>query len=118
MDKSVVVVKAVRTTVGRRNGGWSAVHPARLLGAVQRAVLDGVDPAVVGQVIGGTVTEVGEQSFNVTRTAWLAEGLPQQVPATTVDAQCGSSQQAFASGGPDRRGHHRGGHRLWRGGDE
>ena len=95
MDKSVVVVKAVRTTVGRRNGGWSAVHPARLLGAAQRAVLDGVDPAVVGQVIGGTVTEVGEQSFNVTRTAWLAEGLPQQVPATTVDAQCGSSQQAF-----------------------
>ena len=95
MDKSVVVVKAVRTTVGRRNGGWSAVHPARLLGAVQRAVLDGADPAVVGQVLGGTVTEVGEQSFNVTRTAWLAEGLPQQVPATTVDAQCGSSQQAF-----------------------
>ena len=95
MDKSVVVVRAVRTTVGRRNGGWSAVHPARLLGAAQRAVLDGVDPAVVGQVIGGTVTEVGEQSFNVTRTAWLAEGLPQQVPATTVDAQCGSSQQAF-----------------------
>ncbi len=95
MDKSVVVVKAVRTTVGRRNGGWSAVHPARLLGAAQRAVLDGVDPAVVGQVIGGTVTEVGEQSFNVTRSAWLAEGLPQQVPATTVDAQCGSSQQAF-----------------------
>ncbi len=95
MDKPVVVVKAVRTTVGRRNGGWSAVHPARLLGAAQRAVLDGMDPAVVGQVIGGTVTEVGEQSFNVTRTAWLAEGLPQQVPATTVDAQCGSSQQAF-----------------------
>ena len=95
MDKSVVVVKAVRTTVGRRNGGWSAVHPARLLGAVQRAVLAEVDPAAVGQVISGTVTEVGEQSFNVTRTAWLAEGLPQQVPATTVDAQCGSSQQAF-----------------------
>ena len=69
MDKSAVVVGAVRTTVGRRNGGWSAVHPARLLGAAQRAVLDGVDPAVVGQVIGRTVTEVGEQSFNVTRTA-------------------------------------------------
>jgi len=95
MEKSVVVVNAVRTTVGRRNGGWSAVHPARLLGAVQRAVLDGVDPVMVGQVIGGTVTQVGEQSFNVTRTAWLAEGLPQEVPATTVDAQCGSSQQAF-----------------------
>jgi acetyl-CoA C-acetyltransferase len=97
MDKSVVVAGAVRTTVGRRNGGWSAVHPARLLGAAQRAVLDraGVDPATVGQVIGGTVTQVGEQSFNLARTAWLAEGLPQQVAASTVDAQCGSSQQAF-----------------------
>jgi len=96
----VVVVSAARTTVGRRNGAWSAVHPARLLGAAQRAVLDragpqGMDPAMVGQVIGGTVTEVGEQSFNLTRTAWLAEGLPHEVPATTVDAQCGSSQQAF-----------------------
>jgi acetyl-CoA C-acetyltransferase len=97
MDKSVVVAGAVRTTVGRRNGGWSAVHPARLLGAAQRAVLDrtGVDPALIGQVIGGTVTQVGEQSFNLARTAWLAEGLPQQVAASTVDAQCGSSQQAF-----------------------
>jgi acetyl-CoA C-acetyltransferase len=97
MDKSVVVAAAVRTTVGRRNGGWSAVHPARLLGAAQRAVLDrtGVDPALIGQVIGGTVTQAGEQSFNLTRTAWLAEGLPQQVAASTVDAQCGSSQQAF-----------------------
>ena len=97
MDKSVVVAGAVRTTVGRRDGGWAAVHPARLLGAAQRAVLDraGVDPALVGQVIGGTVTQVGEQSFNLARTAWLAEGLPQEVAATTVDAQCGSSQQAF-----------------------
>ncbi len=95
MDKSVVVAGAMRTTVGRRVGGWSAVHPARLLGTVQRAVLGDLDPALVGQVIGGTVTQAGEQSFNVTRTAWLAEGLPQQVPATTVDAQCGSSQQAF-----------------------
>jgi acetyl-CoA C-acetyltransferase len=97
MDKSVVVAGAVRTTVARRNGGWSAVHPARLLGAAQRAVLDrtGLDPALIGQVIGGTVTQAGEQSFNLARTAWLAEGLPQQVAASTVDAQCGSSQQAF-----------------------
>src|SRR5579875_3660180 len=95
MEKSVVVAGAMRTTVGRRNGGWSAVHPARLLGTVQRAVLGDLDPALVGQMIGGAVTQAGEQSFNVTRTAWLAEGLPQQVPATTVDAQCGSSQQAF-----------------------
>ncbi len=62
---------------------------------MQRAVLGNLDPALVGQVIGGTVTQAGEQSFNLARTAWLAEGLPEQVPATTVDAQCGSSQQAF-----------------------
>ena len=91
----MVVVAAMRTTVGRRDGGWSTVHPARLLGTVQRAVLGNLDPALVGQVIGGTVTQAGEQSFNLARTAWLAEGLPEQVPATTVDAQCGSSQQAF-----------------------
>ena len=73
------------------------MHPARLLGAVQRAVLDraGVEPGAVGQVIGGTVTQIGEQAYNVARTAWLAEVLPEQVPATTVDAQCGSSQQTL-----------------------
>jgi acetyl-CoA C-acetyltransferase len=97
MEKSVVVAAAVRTAVGRRNGAYAGVHPARLLGAAQRAVLDGtgVDPAAVGQVIGGTVTQVGEQAYDLARTAWLAEGLPMTVPATTVDAQCGSSQQAF-----------------------
>jgi len=100
MEKSVVAVAAVRTAIGRRDGGLSQVHPARLLGAVQRAALDraGVDPASVGQVIGGVVTQVGEQAFNLARTAWLAEGLPPQVPATTVDAQCGSSQQALTLG--------------------
>jgi acetyl-CoA C-acetyltransferase len=97
MEKSVVVAAAVRTAVGRRNGAYVGVHPARLLGAAQRAVLDGVgvDPAAVGQVIGGTVMQVGEQAYDLARTAWLAEGLPMTVPATTVDAQCGSSQQAF-----------------------
>jgi acetyl-CoA C-acetyltransferase len=97
MEKSVVVAAAVRTAVGRRNGAYAGVHPARLLGAAQRAVLDGtgVDPAAVGQVIGGTVTQVGEQAYDLARTAWLAEGLPMTVAATTVDAQCGSSQQAF-----------------------
>jgi acetyl-CoA C-acetyltransferase len=97
MEKSVVVAAAVRTAVGKRDGGYSGVHPARLLGAAQRAALAGagVDPAVVGQVIGGTVTQVGEQAYDLARTAWLAEGLPVEVPATTVDAQCGSSQQAF-----------------------
>jgi acetyl-CoA C-acetyltransferase len=93
---SVVIVDAVRTPVGRRGGGLSSVHPADLLSTVQGELLNrtGIDPAEVGQVVGGCVSQVGEQSFNVTRTAWLAAGLPLSVPATTVDAQCGSSQQA------------------------
>jgi acetyl-CoA C-acetyltransferase len=93
---SVVIVDAVRTPVGRRGGGLSSVHPADLLSTVQRELLSrtGIDPGEVGQVVGGCVSQVGEQSFNVTRTAWLAAGLPLSVPATTVDAQCGSSQQA------------------------
>jgi acetyl-CoA C-acetyltransferase len=92
-----VIVSAVRTPLGRRGKGLSQIHPATLLGAVQRAALEaaGVDPASVGQVIGGCVAQVGEQSFNLTRTAWLAEGLPESVAASTVDAQCGSSQQAL-----------------------
>ncbi|HEX4362187.1 MAG TPA: acetyl-CoA C-acyltransferase [Pseudonocardia sp.] len=96
MDQSVIV-SAVRTPLGRRGKGLSQIHPATLLGAVQRAALEvaGVDPASVGQVIGGCVAQVGEQSFNLTRTAWLAEGLPESVAASTVDAQCGSSQQAL-----------------------
>lgn len=95
-SSNVVIVEAVRTPIGRRNGGLSTVHPADLLGGVQRAVLEraGVDPAEVGQVVGGCVSQVGEQSFNVTRTAWLAAGLPLATAATTVDTQCGSSQQA------------------------
>jgi acetyl-CoA C-acetyltransferase len=93
----VVLAAAVRTAVGKRNGAYAGVHPARLLGAAQREVLAtaGVDPGAVGQVIGGTVTQVGEQAYDLVRTAWLADGLPLEVPATTVDAQCGSSQQAF-----------------------
>jgi acetyl-CoA C-acetyltransferase len=92
----VVIVDAVRTPVGRRNGSLAQVHANDLLGQVQRAVLErtGVDPAAVGQVVGGCVQQVGAQSANVTRNAWLAGGLPVQVPATTVNAQCGSSQQA------------------------
>jgi acetyl-CoA C-acetyltransferase len=92
----VVIVDAVRTPVGRRNGGLSTVHPAELLATVQRALVDrvGIDPALIGQVVGGCVSQVGEQSFNITRTAWLSAGLPMSVAATTVDTQCGSSQQA------------------------
>lgn len=97
MDEKVVVVSAVRTPLGRRGRGLSEVHPTRLLGHVQRAAVAeaGIDPSLVGQVVGGVVAQVGEQAFNAARTAWLAEGLPQEVPATTVDAQCGSSQQAL-----------------------
>jgi acetyl-CoA C-acetyltransferase len=95
-DSDVVIVSAVRSPLGRRNGGLSTVHPADLLGAVQRAAVQqaGIDPSAIGQVIGGCVTQTGEQTFDIARTAWLGAGLPVSVAATTVDAQCGSSQQA------------------------
>ena len=94
--RGVYIVEAVRTALGRRGGGLSTVHAADLLGAVQKAAVERakLDPSVVDQVVGGCVSQVGEQSFNVTRTAWLAAGLPLEVAATTVDSQCGSSQQA------------------------
>jgi acetyl-CoA C-acetyltransferase len=93
---SVMIVDAVRTPIGKRNGGLASMHAADLLGIVQSELIarTGIDPAEVGQVVGGCVSQVGEQSFNVTRTAWLAAGLPQSTAATTVDTQCGSSQQA------------------------
>jgi acetyl-CoA C-acetyltransferase len=92
----VVIVEAVRTPVGRRGGGLSTMHSADLLATVQKEVIDrsGVDPAEVGQIVAGCVSQVGMQSFNVARTAWLSAGLPLSVAATTVDSQCGSSQQA------------------------
>jgi acetyl-CoA C-acetyltransferase len=92
----VVIVEAVRSPIGRRGGGLSTLHPADLLAQVQRALIErsGIDPAIVDQVVGGCVTAVGEQSFNIARTAWLTAGLPLTVAATTVDSQCGSSQQA------------------------
>jgi acetyl-CoA C-acetyltransferase len=95
-DTDVVVVEAARSPLGRRNGGLSTMHPADLLAAVQRAVVErsGIDPAEVGQVIAGCVTQTGEQTFNIARTAWLTAGFPIGVGATTVDSQCGSSQQA------------------------
>ncbi|TVR24761.1 MAG: steroid 3-ketoacyl-CoA thiolase [Ilumatobacter sp.] len=96
MSNNVVIVDAVRTPIGRRGGGLSTMHPAEVLARVQAAVIErsGIDPAEVGQVVGGCVSQVGEQSFNVTRTAWLSAGLPLTTAATTVDTQCGSSQQA------------------------
>ena len=93
---NVVIVDAVRTPIGKRNGGLSPLHPAEVLGAVQKAIVErtGIDPAAIDQVIGGCVSQIGEQAFNVTRTAWLAAGMPITTAATTVDTQCGSSQQA------------------------
>ena len=92
----VVIIDALRTPIGRRNGGLSGVHPADLLGTVLSALVErtGIDPAEVEQVVGGCVSQVGQQSFNITRTAWLTAGLPISTAATTVDTQCGSSQQA------------------------
>ena len=92
----VVIVEAVRSPIGRRNGGLATVHPADLLAGVLRELVgrSGIDPAEVGQVVTGCVSQVGEQSFNIGRTAWLSAGLPLTTAATTVDTQCGSSQQA------------------------
>jgi acetyl-CoA C-acetyltransferase len=94
--RDVVIVEAVRTPTGRRNGGLSTMHAIDLLGAVQRDLFirTGVDPLEAGQVVGGNVNSFGMQAMNVTRNAWLAAGLPIEVAATTVDSQCGSSQQA------------------------
>ena len=94
--REVVIVDAVRSPIGKRKGALASVHAIDLLGPVLNGVMSrtGLDPAEVGQVVGGCVGQVGMQSMNVTRSAWLAAGLPLTVPATTVDAQCGSSQQA------------------------
>jgi acetyl-CoA C-acetyltransferase len=92
---SAVIVEAVRTPIGRRNGWLSGLHAAEVLGAAQRALVEraGIDPSLVEQVAGGCVTQAGEQSNNVTRTAWLHAGLPWQTGTFAIDAQCGSAQQ-------------------------
>jgi acetyl-CoA acyltransferase len=98
-----VIVEAVRTPVGRRGGGFAGLHAVDLGAAPLRALIDraGIDPLQVDDLIFGCVSQVGEQSVNVARNAWLAAGLPEEVPATTIDRQCGSSQQAvhFAAQG-------------------
>jgi len=93
---TAVIVAAVRTPIGKRGGALAGLHPAELLGATQAALLEraGVEPGHVEQVAGGCVTQAGEQSSNVTRTAWLHAGLPHQAGCLTLDAQCGSAQQA------------------------
>ncbi|MEV4200734.1 steroid 3-ketoacyl-CoA thiolase [Micromonospora globbae] len=91
-----VIVEAVRTPIGRRNGALSGLKAVELLRHVQVEVIRraGIEPGEVDQIIGGCVTQVGEQSLNVTRNAWLNSGLDYEVAATTVDTSCGSAQQA------------------------
>jgi acetyl-CoA acyltransferase len=101
--REAVIVDTLRTPIGKRKGRLAGWHPADLLGLVLGELVDrtGIDPGRVDDVVGGCVTQVGEQSTNVIRNAWVGAGLPQTVPATTVDRQCGSSQQAvhFAAQG-------------------
>jgi acetyl-CoA C-acetyltransferase len=91
-----VIVSAVRTPIGKRNGWLAGVHPAIALGHAQREVIarTGIDPAEVEQVVGGCVTQGGEQAGSIARYAWLSAGLPQTAGVTTIDCQCGSAQQA------------------------
>lgn len=103
--RNVVIVEAARTPIGRghrEKGDFRDVHPNQLLGSAYRGVITraGIDPEAVEQVVAGCVQQFGEQMLNIGRTAWLQAGLPEATPATTIDAQCGSSQQAvnFASG--------------------
>jgi acetyl-CoA acetyltransferase family protein len=95
--REAVIVDTLRTAIGKRKGALAGWHPTDLLGHALRALLDrnDVDPATIDDVVGGCVTQAGEQGCNVTRNAWVAAGLPWHVPATSVDRQCGSSQQAM-----------------------
>jgi acetyl-CoA acetyltransferase family protein len=96
--EDAVIIGAVRTPVGRREGSLTGMHPVDLLGAVLAALVErtGVDPETIDDHIAGCVSQVGEQSLNVGRNAWLAARLPDRVPSATIDRQCGSSQQAVA----------------------
>jgi acetyl-CoA C-acetyltransferase len=91
-----VIVEAVRTPIGKRNGWLAGMHPAHVLGHVQREVIAraGIGPEQVEQVFGGCVTQGGEQAGSIARYAWLSAGLPSTAGVTTIDCQCGSAQQA------------------------
>src|SRR3569623_1512449 len=101
--RDAVIVEAVRTPVGKRNGAYKDTHPVDLSAHVLQALAErsGIDPAVVDDVVWGCVGQVGEQALNVGRNAVLGAGWPESVPGTSVDRQCGSSQQAvhFAAAG-------------------
>src|SRR5438128_1582334 len=90
------IVEAVRTPVGKKNGGLASAHPADLGAHVLTELLNraGLDPAAVEDVVFGCLDTLGPQAGDIARTAWLAAGLPEEVPGTTIDRQCGSSQQA------------------------
>jgi acetyl-CoA acyltransferase len=96
--RDAVIVEAVRTPVGKRNGGLAGVHPADLSSQVLSALAErsGIDPAVVEDVVWGCVGQVGEQTFDIARNAVLGAGWPESVPGVTLDRQCGSSQQAVS----------------------
>src|SRR6266498_1670175 len=95
--REAVIVEAVRTPIGKRKGSLKDFHPVDLLATVLKEVVDrsGVDPALVEDNITGCVSQIGEQSLNVGRNGWLAAGFPEEVPSTTMDRQCGSSQQSI-----------------------
>ena len=97
------IVGAVRTPVGRRNGGLAGVHPVDLAAHVLTEIVarTGADPGAVDDVIMGCVSQIGPQSIDIARNAWLSAGLPENVPGVTIDRQCGSSQQAVLSGTQD-----------------
>jgi acetyl-CoA acyltransferase len=101
--REAVILEAVRTPVGRRGGAYAELHPVELLAACLAGLIErtGIDPAAVHDHIAGCVSQIGDQSLNVGRNAWLAAGLPETVPSTSIDRQCGSSQQAahFAAQG-------------------
>src|ERR671934_2926145 len=95
--REAVIVEAVRSPIGKRGGSLSGTHPVDLLATVLQEVVAraGVDPGQIEDNITGCVSQVGEQSLNIGRNAWLAAGFPEAIPATTVDRQCGSSQQSI-----------------------
>jgi acetyl-CoA acyltransferase len=101
--REAVIVGAVRTPIGKRNGSLSGVHPVDLLAGILDELMarTGADPGRVEDHITGCVSQIGEQSINIGRNAWLAAGFPEDIPGTTIDRQCGSSQQAvhFAAQG-------------------
>src|SRR6266540_2120414 len=101
--REVVIVEAARTPIGRgheEKGYYKDVHPSTLLARTFKDVIDrtGIDPAQVEDVVTGCVQQFGEQGLNIGRNAWLEAGLPIETPATTIDRQCGSAQQAVNFG--------------------